>query len=79
MAFYLPGTETLLSLFNFDTKKQFDRSWRRADLGLGSGEYVIKNFLTDQPVGKITKGQDSFSFNVPAADAIMVKLVPTNQ
>ncbi len=78
IAFYLPGAETLLSLFNFDTKKQFDRSWRRADLGLGTGEYIIKDFLTDQPIGKIAKGQDSFSFNVPAADAIMVKLVPSN-
>jgi hypothetical protein len=78
MAFYLPGTETMLSLFNFDTKKQFDRSWRRADLGLGSGEYIIKDFLTDQPVGKIEKGQDTFSLNVPIADAMMVKLVPSN-
>jgi len=79
IAFYLPGAETLLSLFNFDTKKQFDRSWRRADLGLGSGEYIIKDFLTDQPIGKIAKGQDSFSFSIPTADAIMVKLVPSNQ
>lgn len=78
MAFYLPGTETMLSLFNFDTKNQFNRSWKRADLGLGSGEYIIKDFLTDQPVGKIEKGQDTFSLNVPAADAMMVKLVPSN-
>jgi len=78
LAFYLPGAETLLSLFNFDTKKQFNRSWRRADLGLGSGEYIIKDFLTDQPVGKIEKGQDTFSLNVAAADAMMVKLVPSN-
>jgi len=49
-----------------------------ADLGLGSGEYIIKDFLTDQPVGKIEKGQDTFSLNVPAADAMMVKLVPSN-
>jgi hypothetical protein len=79
MAFYLPGTETLLSLFNFDNKKQFDATWRRADLGLASGGYIIKDFLTDQQIGKIAKGEDSFSFNVPAADAIMVKLVPSNQ
>jgi len=78
MAFYLPGTETMLSLFNFDTKNQFNRSWHRADLGLGNGEYIIKDFLTDQPVGKIEKGQDTFSLNVPVADAMMVKLVPSN-
>jgi hypothetical protein len=78
MAFYLPGVETLLSLFNFDYKKQFDQTWRRADLGLGGGEYIIKDFLTDQPIGKIEKGQDTFSLNVPAADAMMVKLVPSN-
>ena len=79
MAFYLPGTETLLSVFNFDNKKQFNPTWHRADLGLVSGEYIIKDFLTDQPIGKVEKGQDSFSFNVPVADAIMVKLVPSNQ
>jgi alpha-galactosidase len=79
MAFYLPGTETLLSLFNFDNKKQFDITWRRADLGIGAGEYIIKDFLTDQPIGKIAKDQESFSFSVPTADAIMVKLVPSNQ
>jgi hypothetical protein len=52
---------------------------RRADLGLGTGEYIIKDFLTGQPIGKTPKGQDSFTFNVPTADAIMVKLVPSNQ
>lgn len=79
MAFYLPGTETLLSVFNFDNKKQFNPTWRRTDLGIGNGEYIIKDFLTDQPIGKVAKDQDSFSFNVPVADAIMVKLVPSNQ
>ncbi|MFI5163374.1 MAG: hypothetical protein ACHQHN_18995 [Sphingobacteriales bacterium] len=79
MAFYLPRTETLLSLFNFDNKKQFHATWSRTNLGLGTGEYIIKDFLTGQPIGKIAKGQASFSFNVPTADAIMVKLVPSNQ
>jgi len=78
IAFYLPGAETLLSVFNFDNKKQFGPTWHRADLGLGAGEYIIKDFLTDQPIGKIAKDQDSFSFSVPTADAIMVKLVPSN-
>jgi alpha-galactosidase len=79
LAFYLPGSETMVSAFNFDYKKQYDPSFNRADLGLGSGEYIIKDFLSGQPIGKIAKGQDKISFNVPAADAIMVKLVPSNQ
>jgi hypothetical protein len=78
MVFYLPGNETMLSLFNFDYKNQFNKTLRRADLGLGDGEYIIKDFLTGQPTGKIEKGQDSFTLNVPAADAMMVKLVPSN-
>jgi len=78
LAFYLPGAETLLSLFNFDNKKEFNQTWHRADLELGNGDYIIKDFLTDQVIGKIKKGQDSFSLNVPAADAKMVKLVPYN-
>jgi hypothetical protein len=78
MVFYLPGTETMLSLFNFDYKNQFNKTLHRADLGLGSGEYIIKDFLTGQPTGKIEKGQDSFTLNVPAADALMVTLAPSN-
>lgn len=78
IAFYLPDTETLLSVFNFDYKKQFEPKWSRTELGLGNGEYIIKDFLTGQPLGKISKGQDKFSINVPAADAIMVKLVSSN-
>ncbi|HEY8928843.1 MAG TPA: hypothetical protein VIM55_06615 [Mucilaginibacter sp.] len=79
IAFYLPGKETMLSVFNFDYKKQYDASWSRAELQLGDGEYSINDFLTGKPVGKIAKGQDKISFNVAAADAIMVKLVPSNQ
>ena len=79
MAFYLPGKETLLSVFNFDNKKEYDANWSREQLELGSGEYVITDFLTNKPLGKIEKGQDKISFNVPIADAIMVRLVPSNQ
>ena len=78
IAFYLPGAETLLSLFNFDNKKEFNQTWHRADIGLGDGEYVIKDFLTDQPIARIAKGQDTFSLNVQPADAMMVKLVSSN-
>lgn len=78
MAFYLPGKEVLFSVFNFDTKNVYEQAWNRADLGMGDGSYVIKDFLTDEPVGKIEKGQQSFSINVPAADAKMLRLVPSN-
>jgi alpha-galactosidase len=78
IAFYLPGAETLLSLFNFDNKKEFNQTWHRIDIGIGDGDYIIKDFLTDQPVGKIVKGQDTFSLDVQPADAMMVRLVPSN-
>ncbi len=71
--------ETLLSLFNFDYKKEFNQTWHRADMGLGEGGNTLsKIFLTDQPVGKITKGQDTFSLDVQPADAMIVRLVPSN-
>lgn len=76
MAFYLPGESTLLSLFNFDQQEVFNQEWHRKDLQLEDREYVIKDFLTDAPIGKIAKGQDSFSLNVAAGDALMVRLVP---
>jgi alpha-galactosidase len=78
MAFYLPGNEILLSLFNFDKQKIYSRQWHRADLNLENKTYLIKDFLTDSPLGKIEKGQDTFSLDVPVADALMVKLVPQN-
>src|SRR6185503_5658531 len=78
MAFYLSGDVTLLSLFNFDKTKVFSQQWHRADLNLENKTYIIKDFLTDAPLGKIEKGQDTFSLDVPTGDAQMVKLVPQN-
>ncbi len=78
IAFYLPGATTLLSMFNFDQQKAFKPEWHRSDLNLGDKEYLIKDFLTDEPLGRIAKGQDTFSLNLTAEDALMVKLVPVN-
>jgi hypothetical protein len=78
MAFYLPGKETLLSLFNFDRQKIFSRKWHRSDLNLDNTTYLIKDFLTDAPMGKIEKGQETFSLDVACGDALMVKLIPQN-
>jgi alpha-galactosidase len=78
MAFYLPGASPLLSLFNFDRQNQFNQEWHRKDLGLDDKEYMIKDFLTDTPIGKIGKGQDTFSLNVAVEDAVMVRLVAVN-
>jgi hypothetical protein len=78
MAFYLPGDVTLLSLFNFDKTKLFSQQWHRADLNLENKTYIIKDFLTDAPLGKIENGQDTFSLDVQPGDALMVKLVPVN-
>jgi alpha-galactosidase len=78
IAFYLPGKQTLLSLFNFDKQKTFSRQWHRSDLNLDNRTYIAKDFLTDAPLGKIEKGNDVFSFNVPAGDALMIRLEPQN-
>lgn len=78
LAFYLPGTDVLFSQFNFDTKKEFKETWSRKDVGLSNGEYVIKDYLSDQTIGKIEKNQDSFTINVPAGDAKMIRLIHVN-
>lgn len=78
IAFYLPGKTPLLSQFNFDLKKEFNQEWTRNDLGLDDKEYTIVDFLTDRPVGKVTKGRQRFSIKVGTGDAVMVKLVPVN-
>lgn len=78
LSFYLTGDLPLLSMFNFNLQKTFERQWQRTDLNLPDQGYVIKDFLTDAVVGKIEKGQQTFSLSVPAGDALMVKLVPAN-
>lgn len=78
IAFYLPGKTTLLSLFNFDLQKEFNQEWKRSDLGFDDKEYTIVDFLTDAPVGKIAKGQQTFSIKVATGDAAMLKLIPVN-
>ncbi|MEN0052681.1 MAG: hypothetical protein AAGC65_03395 [Mucilaginibacter sp.] len=78
LAFYLPGTSPLLSLFNFDKQKVYGEQWHRKDIGLDDKAYLIKDFLTDAIIGKIAKGQDTFSLQVGTEDAQMVRLVPVN-
>ena len=78
LAFYLPGTAPLLSLFNFDKQKVYGQEWHRKDLGLDGKEYLIKDFLTDATIGKISKEQDAFSLQVATEDALMLRLVPVN-
>ncbi|WP_183561488.1 hypothetical protein [Mucilaginibacter sp. SP1R1] len=78
LSFYLPAKVPLLSLFNFDKQKTFTQQWHRGDLNLGARAYLIKDFLTDAPLGKIAKGQDVFSLTAATEDALLVKLVPVN-
>ncbi|WP_208809221.1 alpha-amylase family protein [Mucilaginibacter metallidurans] len=78
MAFFLPGKEVLISQFNFSNSAGYDQIWKKKELGLTNTSYLIKDFLTDQTVGKIESGQETFSTSVPAADARMLKLVPSN-
>lgn len=78
LAFYLPADIPLISLFNFDLQKTFSKQWDRTELNLGMQGYLIKDFLTDEVLGKIEKGKASFSLTIGTGDALMVKLVPVN-
>jgi hypothetical protein len=76
LSFYLPGDTVLLGLFNFDKDKLFAQNFPVKSLGLSGRKYIIKDFMTDEPVGAIERGQASFSLSVAAKDALLVKLVP---
>jgi hypothetical protein len=78
MAFYLPESSPLISLFNFDKQKTFNQQFNRVELKLEDKVYLIKDFLTDAPLGKVEKGQETFSLNIAPEDALMVKLEPVN-
>lgn len=79
LSFYLPGDRPLLSMFNFNMQKNYDRQWLRSDLNLDNKAYVIRDFLTDVILGKIEKGQDSFLLTAQKGDAIMVKFIPADK
>jgi hypothetical protein len=79
LSFYLPGDTTLAALFNFNATNEFTETFLKKDLGLLEQAYVIRDFLTNETMGKIEKGQPSFSLNVPVKDALLVRLVPVNE
>jgi len=72
-------TTSLLALFNFSGKEMFKRSFARKELGLPPGKYVLRDLMTDAPLGIIEKDQVSFSLSVPEKDALLVKLEPVHE
>jgi alpha-galactosidase len=79
ISFYLPGDTMLVSAFNFDTTKPFTETFQQAELKWPNRAYSVRDFLTGQEVGKIDKGQASFTVNVPVKDAVMIQLVPVER
>jgi hypothetical protein len=79
LSFYLPGDSSLVALFNFNATNEFTEIFLKKDLGLSGQAYIIKDFLTGEAVGKIEKGQPSFSLKVSVKDALLVNLVPVNE
>ncbi len=69
IVFYLKGKDTLLALFNFNTREPFH--WH-GNLGL-KGRYILKEFLTGVTLGT---AEDPISLTIPPGDAIMAELVP---
>ncbi|MBN9385335.1 MAG: hypothetical protein J0H74_31550 [Chitinophagaceae bacterium] len=74
MAFYLKDS-ALVALFNFDLKKTYEKAFYLQDLGLEKGKYILKDFITDAPLGRIDEGQERFSLSVPTGDALMVRII----
>ena len=76
LSFYLPGDTILVSAFNFDTEKPFTETFEQTELKWPNRAYRLRDLLTGQEVGKMDKGQPSFTVNVPVKDAVMIQLVP---
>ncbi|MEZ2338681.1 hypothetical protein AB6735_23735 [Mucilaginibacter sp. RCC_168] len=80
MAFYLPGENTLLALFNFDRQKNFEQVLTRPVLHLEAGKaYQFKDMLTDTVVGELKKGDTEFKLSAAPANALMLKIIPVNK
>jgi hypothetical protein len=74
MAFCLKGDTTLLGLFNFHTQQPYNANFRLRDIGLKNGKYILKDFITDAPLGTIEK--ETFTISVSPKDALMVRIIP---
>lgn len=73
MAFYEKGDSTLVGLFNFHNQQPYNAGFRLQDLGLKKGKYILKDFITDAPLGTIEK--ETFTISVPPKDALMVRII----
>lgn len=73
--FYLPGDTILLSAFNFDKEKLYTALFDRNEIGLKKGSYVMKDFMTNEIVGRVENSQQIITLSVPVKDAVLVKLV----
>jgi alpha-galactosidase len=79
LSFYLPGDTMLVSAFNFDTAKPFTETFEQSELKWPNRAYSLRDLLTGQEVGKIDKGQPSFTVSVNIKDAVMIQLVPVEK
>ena len=68
----------MISVFNFDKEKKFTETFQQAELKWQNREYSLQDILTGKEMGKISKGQTTFTIDVENKDAVMLKLVPVN-
>ena len=74
MAFCLKDS-ALVALFDFNMKAPYARTFYLKELGLKKGKYILKDFMTDAPLGRIGEDQDRFSLSASPGDALMVKII----
>lgn len=79
VSLFLPGTDTLaVAAFNFRLDAAFTETFTRRQVGWQAERtYRLEDVLTGKPIGGIAKQQASFQLTVPVADALLVRLVPT--
>ena len=75
IAFYLKADTNMLAMFNFSNKQSYTKEFSTKELGIKQGSYELKDFLTGEVLGKIEKGQPTFSLTVPIENAALVKIV----
>lgn len=79
LSFYLPGDTISAAIINFDTTGSFDYVFMREQLKWKDAAYSIRDYLTNEEIGRIRSGDKSFTLSTGAADARWVKLVKINQ
>jgi len=79
LVYYLPGDTLLVAAFNFNLNEKYTETFTRQQLHGQESAYVLLDFLTGKPIGRLEKRQNQFTITVDVRDAKMIQCIPVKR